>query len=248
MKIKLIDVHAAFGGTLNPRAPWVTKKYILEEMKRLAVSKAVVRPLLLPSGDVVVANQRLFRDCAGDPRLIPCPLMIPSGAGDLPPEAEQAAEFIKQGARMVWIRPGTDRYNLTETVTGRMFKALADRCLPVLCFMDQAPLADMDMLLRRHSGLRIIAAIGYGQLRVVLPMLKAYPDFYLATGISAADHDFLPAMEQAGVIHKILFGTGFPVAEPMMAVTQLMYADISESNRRAVGAENTIRLLDEVKL
>lgn len=247
MKIKLIDVHAAFGGALIPSAPWVTKKEMLGEMKRLAVSKAVVRPLFAQGGDVVVANQRLFRDCAGDPRLIPCPLMIPSGAGDLPPEEKQAARFIKQGARMVWIRPGTDRYNLTEVVSGRMFNALIGRCLPVLCLMDLVPLADMDMLLRRHTGLRIIAVIGYGQLRVVLPMLKAYPDFYLATGLSAADHNFLPAMEQAGVIHKIFFGTGFPVAEAMMAITQLMYADISEKSRRAVGAGNIIRLLDEVK-
>jgi len=247
LKIKLIDAHAAFGGPLSPRTPWVTKKNILAEMKRLVVSKAVVRPILLQSGDFVVANQRLFRNCAGDPKLIPCPLMVPSGAGDLPPEEEQVAKFIKQGARMVWIRPVTDRYNLTETLTGRMFKELADRCLPVLCFIDQVPLADMDMLLRRHSGLRIIGAIGYGQLRIVLPMLKAYPDFYLATGIGAADHDFLPTMEQAGVIHKVLFGTGFPVTEPMMAITQLMYADISERNRRAVGSENIIRLLREVK-
>lgn len=248
MKIKLIDVHAAFGGTSSPKTPCVSKKEMLSEMKRLAVSRVVARMLPPNAGDIVVANQRLFRNCARDSRLIPCPLMVPAGGGDLLPEEEQVGRFVKQGARMVWIRPDQDRYNLTEIVTGRMFKALADRCLPALCLMDLIPLADMDKLLRRHPGLRIIAAnVGYGQLRIVLPMLKAYPDFYLATGRGAADHDFLPAMERAGVIHKIFFGSGFPDAEPMMAITQLMYADISEGNRRAVGAGNIIRLLDEVK-
>ena len=149
---------------------------------------------------------------------------------------------------MVWIRPEPDRYNLSEVVSGVMFNALADRRLPVLCLMDLISWADMDMILRRHPELRIVAAnVWVGQLRIVLPMLKAYSNFYLTTGRGAADHNFLPVMERAGVIHKVFFGTGFPEAEPMMAVTQLMYADISEQNRRAVGAENITRLLDEVK-
>ena len=247
--VKLIDTLAAFGGALNPNASGIAKKDLLMEMKRLTISMAIVRPLLLPQGgDVVTINQRLLQNCSGDPRLIPCPLMIPAGAGDLPSEEEQADFFLKQGARMVWIRPGPDRYNLMEVVSGRMFNALAKRRLPVLCLMDLVSLADMDMLLRRHAGLRIIAAnVGYGQLRVILPMLKFYSGFYLATGRGAADHDFLPCMERSGVIHKIFFGTGFPEAEPTMAVTQLMFTDISEKNRRAVGAENILRLLDEVQ-
>lgn len=248
--VKLIDVHAAFGGAAHPHAPWIAKKDILREMEGLHIAKAVARPLLLQhSGDVVLANQRLFQDCAREARLIPCPLIIPAaGEDDLPSVDEQVDRFIKQGARMVWIRPGPDGYNLSEVVSGRMFNALASRRMPVLCIMDFVSLADMDILLRRHAGLRIIAAnVGYRALRVVLPMLKAYSNFYVTTGRGASVHNFLPAMEQAGVIQKIFLGTGFPEAEPMMAITQLMYADISEQNRRAVGAENIVRLLDEVQ-
>lgn len=248
LKTQLIDANAVFGGTKRPGAPWVTKKDIIAEMKRLSISRAIARVLPPNAGDVMVANRRLFRDCAGDRRLIPCPLMLPSGGGDFPLEDEQADQFIKQGARMVWIRPGSDRFNLTEVVTGPMFKALAVRRLPVLCLMDLVSLDDMDMLARRHKGLRIVAAnVGYGQLRIILPMLKAYQNFYLAMGRGAADHDFLSIMERARVIHKIFFGTGFPESEPMMAITQLMYADISENNRQAVGAGNLMRLLNEVQ-
>jgi predicted TIM-barrel fold metal-dependent hydrolase len=45
---------------------------------------------------------------------------------------------------------------------------------------------------------------------------------------------------------RVLFGTGYPETEPMAAVTQLMYADITESDRAAIGAGNLHRLLGGV--
>ena len=46
---------------------------------------------------------------------------------------------------------------------------------------------------------------------------------------------------------RLLFGTGFPDAEGMMAITQLMYADLADEQKRLIGAGNLERLIGEVR-
>ena len=45
----------------------------------------------------------------------------------------------------------------------------------------------------------------------------------------------------------MLFGTGFPVSEPMAAITYLMYADLSTEQKALIGSGNAQRLLAEVR-
>jgi len=251
-KTALFDCCAAYGGTPRkmsyPRTPLVSMENLLSAMKRLKINKALVRSAPLASGcDIVERNRRLLAECGKTNRFVPCPILIPATAGDLPAEEDQLDEFIGKGARAVWIRPATDRYILSEVVTARMFQALIQRRMPAFCFMENVPLTDIDMLLCRHAGLRIIiAGVGYGQIRVIKPMLQAYPGLYLGLGGTSMDHNFLSLMIAARLTKQILFGTGFPESEPMMGITQLMYADISDADKCAIGAENLERLLAEV--
>ena len=46
---------------------------------------------------------------------------------------------------------------------------------------------------------------------------------------------------------RLLFGTGFPEAESMSAVTQLMYAEISDEQKRLIGAGNLKRVISEIR-
>jgi ATP-dependent Zn protease len=42
---------------------------------------------------------------------------------------------------------------------------------------------------------------------------------------------------------RLVFGTGYPHAEPMPAITQLMYAQISDEQRALIGSGNLERLI-----
>lgn len=248
MSIPLFDCFSAYGGRPNPKTPAVTRAELIEEMDRLAIGRALVRSVHIASGvDFVERNNRLLADCANDSRLVPCGFLVPSGGGDVPAEDRQVDALIRGGARAVWIRPAKGCYTLSETVTGPMFRAAAERRLPVVCHTDFIPLADVEILLRRHPGVRLIViGSNYRDLGVIRPLLIAFPDLYLSLGRACAAHELLECLAAAQVLRQVVFGTGFPDAEPMMAVTALMYADISAEDRRLVGAGNLERLISEV--
>lgn len=246
--VPLVDAYAAYGGTLHPSQPLVTREALLAEMDRLEIGRALVRSFGLQNwSDTVERNRQLLAECAQQPRLVPCPYLIPAAAGDVPDEASQVDMFIRQGARAVWINPAMGCYPLADIVTDAMFRALAARRLPAICPQDVVPLTEMERLLRRHSGLRLIAqGLGYRDLRIQIPMLKTYPTFYLSLGRAFNPHKGLEYLVAGGMSGQVLFGTGFPETEPMMAITYLMYADIPEAVRRAIGGGNLERLMAEV--
>ena len=57
---------------------------------------------------------------------------------------------------------------------------------------------------------------------------------------------FERASQRVGA-ERVLFGTGFPVSEPMAAVAQLMYADISDHDRAMIGAGNLANLVEGIR-
>jgi len=44
-----------------------------------------------------------------------------------------------------------------------------------------------------------------------------------------------------------LFGSGYPAAEPMAAITQLAYAEIPDDARRKIGVGNLDRLMEGIR-
>jgi len=131
MGIPLFDVQSGFGGAARGSDRIVTPGECLEEMDRLGIEGALVRTA--PEDvevDVTMANAALYAACAAERRLVPCPVLVPSTAGDLPPEEEQVALAIARGARAALLRPAKDSWELLDWVSDRLLGAMAARRLP----------------------------------------------------------------------------------------------------------------------
>jgi predicted TIM-barrel fold metal-dependent hydrolase len=247
MLVRLIDVQCGFGGASAGRHV-VAVGELLAEMDRLEIERALVRtaPDDLDQ-DVLHSNAMLLAAAAGDRRLVPCPVVLPAEAGDVPSEAEQAAAAVKAGAGAVCVRPALDCWSLAPWACGKLFTALQEHRLPVVCAQKHVPLQEVGRLAGAYPQLPVVVAgAGYRQLRTLLPLLEAFPNTYLCIGGTFTVQGGLERLVERVGAGRLLFGTGFPEVEPMMAVTQLTYSALSDEQKALVGARNFERLFSEV--
>lgn len=246
---RLLDVQTGFGGFARGQRQPVTAQDYLTVMSRLGIEQALAR--FAPDDvdvDVCLANRTLDHACEGCDRLHPCPVIVPDSGGDLPPVEEQVNAFIGNGAKAALIRPQHDYWELIPWVSDGLFDAMMARKLPLYCATPHVSLQQAGDIAGRFPELRIILAqVAYRTQRTIMPLLKAFPNISLSLGNNWTVHLGIEHMVGEVGAERLLFGTGFPEAEPMMAVTQLVYADISEEQKTMIGAGNLERLAEEVR-
>lgn len=249
--LRLIDAQCGFGGAVPGQAKITTAAELVAEMDRLTIAQALVRitPEALDS-DPWRSNERLYAACAEHPgRLLPCPVMMPNGARDAGPEEEQLDAHLRRGARAVCLRPQPDSWILAPWASGPLFAALAARLVPAICLAQNGfSLEAVAELAGRHPDLPVVFSVdSYRTLRTLLPLLRTFPNAQLLIGPLYTYHAGLEQLVVEVGPERLLFGSGFPVAEAMAAVTQLTYADLPAAARRRIGAENLERLLRGVR-
>jgi len=243
--IQLFDVQAGLGGARPGQRQPVTAAELGCWLDRLEISRAVVR--LAPDDldcDVPRSNELLFAAAREDTRFAPCPTILPAAAGDVPREDVQVAMFVAGGAAAVCIRPAKDGWSLSPWCSGRLFTALAERRVPTLCLERYVTLEDVARLAERHPGLPfVVAGVGYRSLRTLLPLLQTCENVYLSAGSNFAVYRGIELLASRVGPQRLLFGTGFPEAMPAMAVSQLMYAELSDNDKALIGGGNLTRLM-----
>jgi len=248
MSIELFDVQCGFGGARAGDPAVVSAEALLREMGRLHISAALTRRV--PDDrleDVPASNAVLYAARDEHPSLIPCPVVVPSRGGSLPPEHAQVAAHVAQGCGAVSIRPAKDYWDLAPWVCHRLFDALQERNMPVFCLASDVSLVQVGDLAGRFPSLPIIVAgVHYRQQRILLPLLETFPGVHLSLGNCYTVHRGIEELVAKIGPERLLFGTGFPESEPMTAITQLMYADLTDDDRRLIGAANLRRLISEV--
>jgi predicted TIM-barrel fold metal-dependent hydrolase len=248
LETELFDAQCGFGGAKPGVRERVTAEDWSAEMRRLGIARALVR--IQPEDtdiDVEHSNATLFAACRGNADFVPCPVVVPAGAGDLPSEEEQAASLIASGAGAAWIRPARDCWTLDEWASGKLFRALESRRVPVLCPEPAVPLSALADLARRYPKLPLVTIDGgYRSSRMLVPLLSSFPNVLLSIGSNYTVHRGIEQLVATAGAERLVFGTGYPHAEPMPAITQLMYAEIGDEQRTLIGSGNLERLISGV--
>ena len=123
--IELFDAQAGFGGGRRGQ-PWVpsTEEW-LGHMARLSIGRALVRTDFEEmDSDPMFSNRLLYDVCAQHASLVPCPVVLPQGHGDIPSEQEQLDEVIGRGSGAVTLRPGQDGWSTAEWCAGTLLGLL----------------------------------------------------------------------------------------------------------------------------
>ena len=249
MSIELVDAQCGFGGATPGDPSIVGADQLVADLKRIGLTRAL--PRLLPEEieiDAPAANARLHAACAEHPGLSPCPLVVPSGGGDLPSEEEQVSALLAQGAAAACIRPDRDYWTLAPWNCDALFHALERRRLPVMVSLAKLGIEAIGGLAERYPDLPfLLLEASYRQYRSLVPLLAAFPGTYLVLGGGYAVHGGLEYLAATVGAERVVFGTGFPVTEPMTAVTYLMYSGLSDEQKQLVGAGNLDRLMGGIQ-
>jgi len=248
MTVRLIDVQAGFGGAAPGRRETVSAGELAASLGALRIERALARiePETLET-DVELSNRKLADAAAAHRELIPCPVIVPATGGDLPPEPEQVDAFVRQGAWAATIRPAADGWVIADWLSDPLFRAMEARALPLLCLEPLVPLDKVAEIAGRFPRLPLILAkVGYRAQRILLPLLERFPNIRLSTGNNNTAHFGIEQVVERVGPERLLFGTGFPVSEPMAAVTQLAYALVPDEARAMIGALNLERLAEGI--
>ena len=197
--------------------------------------------------DVVYGNGLVFEAAKQDPRLVPCPTVIPDSAGEVGDEAALIRGFIRKGARCVGFYPKACQVALDGRVIGKLFRALQRHRLPVMIPADQADLLSLAALAARYPRLPFIYVSASYRHRNFFPMLRTAPNLHLTINAPFAPNEGIEEIVRRGGARRLLFASDFPVAEPGAAVSFLMYSRILAAARRAIASGNMERLIRGVR-
>src|SRR6185437_6604056 len=103
----------------------------LAEMDRLGIAEALVYHGMALDGHPPEGNARLMQEIAGQPRLHPCWVLLPT-TGEMPPPHELVAQMRAQGVRAARLCPVRHRYQFTEANLGDLLAALEAARIPLL--------------------------------------------------------------------------------------------------------------------
>jgi len=155
---------------------------------------------------------------------------------------------LSRGAGAAVLRPSQDTWSLEEWSGGKLFTALESRRMPALCPAKTVPMDAVGRIAAAHGRLPLVMVeVNYRNQKPICGMMETCPNVYLSIG---SNYTVQGGIEQfAGAVgpERLLFGTGIPQAEPMMAVTQLLYADLPDADKRLIGGENLSRLIGGIR-
>lgn len=247
--IELFDAQTGFGGARRGN-PWIPSvEELLGYLDRLSIGRALVRTDFEEmDSDPMYSNRLLYRTCAGHESLIPCPAVMPTGHGDVPSEKEQIDEVIDNDSGAVTLRPGLDGWSTADWCAGELLRLLEDRRIPVLCRHSSVGFDEVADISERYPKLPIVMfQLGYRTPRMLVSLMKAFPNVYLSIGSPFSAHLGVETIADHVGADRLIFGSGFPYAEPMASVTMLTYSGLSDDEKLLVGSGNLERLTGGIK-
>jgi len=249
MNLKFFDVQASILGATVGRKDVVSADEMLEDMAPLGITQILTR--IAPDErevDVEVSNSKIYDEGSRHRQIVPCPVVVPNTAGDLADEKEQVAEAITRGAAAMRIRPAADAWFVADWISDPLFHALSERKMPLYLSAGVADESLAAAIAGRFPELPILyAEVGYRSHRTLLPMLERFPSIRLSIGNNYAIHEGIEQIVERTGADRLVFGTAFPGSEPAAAVTQLLYANISEEEKQLVASGNMERLVEEIR-
>jgi len=218
-------------------------------MDRLSIARALVRTEFDEmDGNPVYSNALLYETCAANASLVPCPTVLPTGHGDVPTEAEQIDLALANGSGAVVLRPGADGWSLADWCCGTLLGLLQERRIPALCRNSALDFEQVADVASRYPELPLVMyRLGYRSQRTLVSLMKAFPNVYLSVGSPYSVHLGLESMAGHVGAERLLFGTGFPYAEPMASITMLTYSDLGDGDKQLIGSGNLDRLMGGIQ-
>jgi predicted TIM-barrel fold metal-dependent hydrolase len=215
------------------------------ELDRCGIARALVFHALAKELDPALGNDALARDLAGRERLAPCWIVMPSYTGEMPPPDELCDRMAEAGVRAVRLFPQMHSYSLSEWCSGGLLAALEARRIPVFIDHDQTNWDEVDRICAAHPGLPLVLLRpNYRVHRSLYPLFEHHANLHIEIGIYVAHNAIADCAQRFGA-ERMLYGSALPCYTPGGPIANIMYSEISESEKALIAGGNLRRLLGE---
>ncbi len=255
------DAHCVTGGFLTggfwvPPYPGSVPE-LLATMDRFGIGQALVTHSVSRCHHPGIGNDRLIAELAGEPRLVPAWVLLPSVSGETPSPDRLVDEMRAAGVRAAWLCPGKYAHALTDWEWDDTLAALAEAHVPVFLdgedgfpgwghgyALDSIDLDAAVGLARRHPTLPVVlTAFRFRHTqRSVAQALRAVPNLHLEMSGWWFYRSVEFAVQAAGP-ERVLFGSRLPFHDPAATKATLQYAELPDESRELIAGGNLRRLL-----
>jgi predicted TIM-barrel fold metal-dependent hydrolase len=215
------------------------------ELDRCGIARALVFHALAKELDPAQGNEALTRDLAGRRRLVPCWVAMPAHTGEMPHPDELCGRMAQAGVRAARLFPQMHSYSLSEWSSGELLAALEARRIPVFIDHDQTNWDEVERICGAHPGLPLVLLRpNYRVHRWLYPLLERHANLHIEIGIYVAHNAIADCARRFGA-QRMLYGSALPHYTPGGPIANIMYSDISESEKALIAGGNLRRLLGE---
>ena len=233
----VIDVNVEIGPASRPSEAGVIDD-VLTAKARHGIRVALIRERTAITVGTTYGRERLEMAIAADPSLVAVAAVSVSAFGSL---VRELHAWTSAGAKAIWIEPG-DRWSAMSESASRTLRAAASFGLPLLVPDRNAGDAETVGALTAALGVPVIlVGVHYARYAATFGALDRYPHLCIETSALATNQAIATAVARIGA-ERVLFGSGMPRRTPASPVNAVLFADLSDDDKRLILAGNAERL------
>jgi uncharacterized protein len=175
---------------------------------------------------------------------------------ELPKRAHDFVDYVARGFRGIRLYPQHHSYHpLYEAFVDSILEDAASRRWPVLLPLrimmnwgvPSLELRVIEGLVVRHPNVNwILSGINYlFELQLAVSLMRRFPGVHLETSCVMGYDAIAKTVQQCGA-RQILFGSGAPMQHGAAALSKILHAPLSDSDREAILGGNLQFLLGEI--
>lgn len=172
--------------------------------------------------------------------------LFPAEPGLLP-----LPEKLHKRCRGIRLFPKSQRFPLEDWVLGSLADWMTDIRLPLFLWHVETDFTDLYRFAKRYPSLPVVLESQWQKilypLRVVYNLLKGCPNILLEMSNLVLPGAVEYFVREFGA-ERLVFGSFYPMAEPLTAMGLLIDADISREGMRMIAGDNMRRLIGEVRV
>ena len=253
--LHLFDCNCVLGGPVfstSSSVKFATKDLLLERLDYYGIEEALVHHSLCRIAGDEQGNYALLKEIDGEKRLHPCWVIIPPSIGKIKDPHRIFEAALRNGARAVRLFPKTHDFKLGRL--SEIIEMLEEHKIPAFIDYgitfpnkDNTDWDEVRTVISRYPRLDVILVHTHNRGAPNLyPLMTKHKNLH----IDMAGHWRFRAFE--AMCKKFgsrctLFGTLMPHYYASGPIAQLIYADITEEERRLMAGDNLRIMLDGVK-
>ncbi len=248
------DADFAVSGSGRRLNPPLTASDALRVMHHYGIQRALVYDRAAMEAGAFDMWREIVRFCSDAPHaLLPTIPVVPPGCGELPEPEQLVSEAAAAGVVGLRLWPEYHAFDLNPIHWESLVREMQIHNMPMIVHMDEQHSwqyrrgwNDIARLAMAFPSLTILVLwAGMRDGRRFLPVLDRCPNVLMdGTPVSFQLIEFITKRWGS---QRLFFASHYPLHDPGLYVTPIMYADISPHDRENIATRNIAQIVEAVK-